>query len=82
MSSSCRSQGVRGELPRSELEQLLEAGDADLEEFIQVARGDAQEPQPLEQRHRLVERLGKDPLIELEKRQLAVDEVLRCLEVG
>ena len=59
--------------------QLLQAGDADLEELVEVAGGDAQEAQPLEQRQRLVERLREHALVELEQRQLAIDVVLRRL---
>ena len=77
-----QGQGVGRELARAQLQQLLQARDPDLEEFIQVAGGDAQEAQPLQQRHRLVECLGQNPLIELEKRQLAVDEVLGSFEIG
>src|SRR5207302_1488987 len=65
----------------AELLQLLESGDANLEELIEIAAGDAEEPEPLEQRHRLIERLLEHPLIELEKRQLAIDVVLGCLEI-
>src|SRR5204862_179705 len=65
----------------AELLQLLESGDANLEELIEIAAGDAEEPEPLEQRHRLIERLVEHPLIELEKRQLAIDVVLGCLEI-
>ena len=72
---------VGGELPAAELLQLLQARDADLEELIEVAAGDAQELQPLEQRHRFVERLVEHPLVELEERQFAVDVVLRSLEI-
>jgi hypothetical protein len=35
----------------AELDLLLEAGDADLEELVEVARDDAEEAQALEQRH-------------------------------
>ncbi len=72
-----RRQGVRGELSRSQLEQLLETGHPDFEEFVEVCRGNAQETQPLQQRHRLVERLVQHPLVEFEERQLAVDVILR-----
>src|SRR6516164_6142804 len=71
--------GIGGELTPAELLQLFQARYADLEELIQIAAGDTQEPQPLEQRHGLVERLVEHPLIELEERQFPVDVVLRCL---
>ena len=52
---------------------LLEAGDAHLEELVQVAGEDGQEPGPLEQRVALVLRLVEHPRVELQPRQLAVD---------
>ncbi len=74
-------QGIRGELGRAHLVQLLQSRDADLEELIEVTRGDAQEPQPLEQRHGLIEPLHEHALVEFQERQLAVDVVLRGLEI-
>ena len=47
-----------------------------------LLRGDAQEAQPLQQRHRLVEGLREHALVELEERQLAVDVVLGDLRSG
>jgi hypothetical protein len=70
-------QAVGADLRRAELEQLLEAGDPDLEELIQIARGDAQELQPLEQWHARIQALRQHPLIELQRGDLAIDEVLR-----
>ncbi|MNY35280.1 hypothetical protein D3C86_1696790 [compost metagenome] len=52
---------------------LLQAGDADLEELVEVAGENQQELQALEQRGGLVERLLQDTDIELQLRQLAVD---------
>src|SRR5882672_5653892 len=72
---------VGGELPAAELLQLLQSRHPDLEELIEIAAGDAQELQPLEQRHRLIERLVEHPLVELEERQFPVDVLLRRLEV-
>src|ERR1700761_2236621 len=71
-----QGQRVGGALARAQLEQLLQSGNPDLEELIEVGRGNTQESQPLQQRHALIERLRQDPLVELEKRQLAVDVVL------
>ena len=68
--------GLRG----TELQQLLEPGDPDLEELVEVRGADAQEPQPLEQRHARVLRLGQHPGVELQRRQLAVDEVLGSVQ--
>ena len=73
---------VRARLVGTEFDSLLQAGDADLEELVQVVRRDAQEAQPLEQRHVLVERLREHALVELEQRQLAVDVVIGGTEVG
>src|SRR5262249_60814154 len=72
---------VGGELTATELLQLLEARDPDLEELVQVAAGDAQKLQPLEQRHRFIECLIENALVELEKRQFPIDVMLRCFEV-
>ena len=72
---------VGGQLAAAELLQLLQARDADLEELIEVAAGDAQELQPLEQRHPGVEGLIEHALVELQEREFAVDVVLGRLEV-
>ena len=55
------------------LDLLLQAGDADLEELVEVAGEDGQEANALEQRVALVDSLEQDAVIELEPRQLAVD---------
>ncbi len=64
-------------LRAAELQQLLEARDADLEELVQVARADAQEAQPLEQRHARIQALSQHAPVELERGELRIDEVLR-----
>src|SRR5690606_7134603 len=61
----------------SEHDLLLEAGDADLEELVEIAAGNAQETQALEQGIGLVACLLQDTAIELEQRQLAIDVQLR-----
>ena len=66
--------GARGR--GAELDLLLHARDADLEELVQVRRDDAQELQPLEERHRLVLGLREHASIEFERLQLAVEEVI------
>ena len=63
--------GRAGDLARLDL--LAQAGDADLEELVEVAREDGQELDPLEQRVALVARLVQDAGVELEPRQLAVE---------
>src|SRR5256885_10243042 len=67
--------------PRSTLFPYTTLFRSDLEELIEIAAADAQELQPLEQRHRLIERLIQNPLVELEERQFPVDVVLGRLEV-
>ena len=46
-------QSVRAALHCAGLQQLFQAGDPDLEEFVQVRTRDAEESDPLEQRNRL-----------------------------
>src|SRR5216683_6032182 len=52
---------------------LLQAGDTDLEELVDVLAQDRQEAHPLEERKRLVLRHGQHPLVEVELGDLAVD---------
>ena len=73
-------QTVGAGLDRAELQQLFETGDADFEELIQIAGGDTQEIQPLEQRHPQVEALRQHPLVELQRGYLAIDVVLRLTQ--
>ena len=63
------------------LDQLLEAGDADLEEFIEIRARDAEEFDAFENRNGAVLRLLEDALIEFEERQLPVDVQTRGFEV-
>ena len=74
------AEGVGRGLRGTQLQQLLETGNADLEEFVEVGRADAQEPQALQQRHAWILGLRQHPGIELQCRQFAVDEVLRCVQ--
>ena len=64
------------------LDLLAQAGDADLEELIEVAGEDGQELHPLEQRIALVAGLVQDARVELEPRQLAVDVGVGRLRPG
>jgi hypothetical protein len=66
----------------AQLQSLLQTSDADLEELVEIARGDAQELEPLEQRDLLVARLREHAPIEFEQRQLTVDVVLGRAEIG
>ena len=61
---------------RAQLDLLLHARDADLEELVQVGRDDAEELQALEQRHGAVLGLREHAAVELERLQLAIEEVL------
>ena len=69
-------QAIGAGLIRAEFEPLLEAGHANLEKLIEIVGRDAQESEPLEQRHFLVERLREHAPVEFEQRQLAIDVVL------
>ena len=62
-------------LAAADADLLLDARDADLEEFVQVARHDAQEAQALEQGYGRVGGLGEHAALELQQRELAVEEV-------
>ena len=55
------------------LHLLAQAGDADLEELVEVAGEDRQEPDPLQQRVARVAGLVEDPGVELEPGELAVE---------
>ena len=74
---SCR----RARRQRAELLPLLQTGDADLEELVEVGAGDAEKADALEQRQRLIVRLREHAQVEVEKRQLAIDVVLGSLEI-
>ena len=79
IASSC-SLGVRpsGEMRAEPGDQLvLQAGDADLEELVEVLAEDGAELGPLEQRHAVVGRRRQDAGVEVEPRQLPVEEALR-----
>src|SRR6516165_153692 len=58
----------------------LEAGNADHEEFIEVVGGNRQKPNTLEQGMGVVCRLLEYSAVELEPRQLAIDEPFRARE--
>jgi len=62
------TQPVGAELDDSGLDLMLQAGDADLEELVEVRARDRQEAQSLEERRRGITRLLEDPKIELEQR--------------
>ena len=66
-----RQRHARRREPRAEL--LLEPGDPDLEELVEIVADDAEEAEPLEQRGRRILRERQHPAIERELRQLAID---------
>ncbi len=55
-------------------ELVAQSGDPDHEELVEVALGDAEELQPLQERPPLVARLLEDPRVEVEPGELAVQE--------
>src|SRR5690606_8073056 len=55
----------------AEVLRVAHGGGADLEELVEIGAGDAQVAQPLEQRHRLVQRLGEHAEVEVQVRQFA-----------
>jgi hypothetical protein len=59
----------------SEPDALLQLGDANLEEFVQIARQDAQEAQPLENRNPAILGLSEDAFVEREQGKLASEEL-------
>src|SRR6185436_12041810 len=68
--------GPGGARRGAELDLLLDAGKPDLEELVEIGGDDAEEAQAFEHRHRAVLGLGENAAIELERLQLAVEEVL------
>ena len=63
---------IRRCLGESRVHLLLQAGDPDLEELVDVLAQDRQEAHPLEQRQRLVLGHGEHAFVEVELRQLPV----------
>ena len=63
-----------------QLDALLQSGDADFEEFVQVGAENQQEFEALQQRVVFVQSLGQHPLIELQVAQLAVDIVVGVVQ--
>ena len=67
-----RGQAVRPGHAAAVLDLFLQAGDADFEEFIQIAGDDAQEFKPLQHRHARILGLRQHARIEGQQRQLAI----------
>ena len=76
-----RRQIVGPALRRAERLLMNQSGNADLEEFIEVRVGDAEERQALEQRHVVVLGEFEYAPVELEQRQLPVEVQLRAGEI-
>ena len=77
-----RGQTVGAGLRGAELHPLLDPGDADLEEFVEVGGGDRQEAQAFQQGQAGIARLLEHAAVELEQRQLAIDVEAGGFEVG
>jgi len=75
------AQGVGPALLHMTGELLLEAGDADHEEFVEVRAGDGEELQPLQGGDARIEALLEHALVEGQPRELAIDEEARVVEV-
>ena len=69
-----RRRHVVGQQRRAEFERGAHGGGADLEEFVQVRAGDAQVLQAFEQRNARILGLRQHTEVELQLRQLAVEE--------
>jgi hypothetical protein len=69
---------IRSHRRRARFDFSVQTRDADLEELVEIAAHDAQEPQSLEQRITLVLRLRQDAAREGELTQLAVQIQMRC----
>src|SRR5690606_33837687 len=76
-----RLQPVGASLLAGEGDLFLQAGDADLEELIQVAGEDQQELEPLQQRVGFIQRLFQHPDVELQLGQLAMNIQLGYVDI-
>ena len=70
-------QAVRPGSQAAQLGLLLQSGDANFEELIQVAADDAQVLQPLQQGNRRIFGLRQHATVELEQTEFAVEKILR-----
>ncbi|MNR09228.1 hypothetical protein D3C85_1254210 [compost metagenome] len=77
-----RLQTIGARLFTGEGDLLLQAGDANLEELVQVAGEDQQKLQPLQQWIGLVQRLFQHADVELQLRQLAMDVQAAVIQTG
>ena len=72
---------VRSERCCARLEPMLEPGDSDLEELVEIGRRDTEKLQALEKWDGRVFRLMQDAHVERELRELAVDVIVRQPEI-
>ncbi len=79
-----RGQAIRRlERGDADLELAAQTGDPHHEEFVEIVGGNGQEAHTLQQGMRFVRRLFEHAAIEVEPRELPIDEALRALrEVG
>src|SRR5262245_28392061 len=71
-----RGEPVRGAHREARLRLSEQAGDTHLEELVDVRREDRAEPGAFEQRHRLVRGELEDAAVEVEHRELAIEQWL------
>ena len=69
-----RGEAVRRAHAEAGRDLVLQASNAHPEELVEVLAGDGEELGPLEQRHPVVGREGEDARVEVEPRELAVEE--------
>ena len=74
-------QHVRPRWGGRELFPLLQTADADLEKFIEISRDNAEEFEPLEQRHAPIFSLMQHPPAELQRAEFPVDVVIGEFEI-
>ena len=72
-----RRQSIGPDIARFAFDLLLDAGDADLEKFVEIGTEDGEEFYPLDQRLRRVLRFFQDAPVKLKPAQLAIDEIFR-----
>ena len=77
-----RRPSIRSPGDRAGFDLLAQPGDADLEELVEVAGEDGQELRALEQRIPLIAGLVEDARVELQPRQLTVEERQLRLRLG
>ena len=77
-----RREPIGATLVLPQFHDFLQSGHANLEELVEVGTGNAQELEPFQQGQPLVLGLLQHALVELQQRQLAIDEQLRVQRLG